>query len=179
LTWADILSEEPFEGEHWEGIYHPGRSTSINEPDYESRGESEPSLSPLNSDDLTLDDESDSLSSNFDELVRPVRTPTVESGENDGHTPSKQPYPFDSRKQFEELQSKQYWRDDWHTDAPLYSPFDLGDPSTLGVSEFPCASWYMLIYLLGPTLSRVLAQASGFQDALAMLKPEVLLFSLS
>ena len=21
LTWADILAEEPFEGQHWEGVY--------------------------------------------------------------------------------------------------------------------------------------------------------------
>jgi gamma-tubulin complex component 5 len=36
----------------------------------------------------------------------------------------------------------------------------------------------MLMQQSGPTLSRVLAQASGFQDAHAMLKPEVM-FSFS
>jgi gamma-tubulin complex component 5 len=141
LTWADILAEEPFEGEHWEGIYLPGHSTSINKTDYEYGGDSEPSLSPLNSGDLALDDESDSLSSaDFDELVQPHRTPTVESVENEPNPPPKQPYSVEYRNQFEELQSRQYWRDDWQTDASLYSAFDLGDPSTLGLSCFPSSS---------------------------------------
>lgn len=132
MTWAEILAEEPFEGEHWEGIFFPGRST------YETGEDSEPSLSPLNSDDLALDVESDSISSmDFSEFTRLARKSTTSS--EDGNTPSKQPYHFEFRKQFEELHAKQYWRDDWHTDAPLYVPFDLGDPSTLGLSNFACA----------------------------------------
>ncbi|KAF8961085.1 hypothetical protein BDZ97DRAFT_1921610 [Flammula alnicola] len=133
LTWADILAEEPFEGEHWEG-------------DRAERDEwdSTPSLSPLNSDDLILDDEDDSLSSaGYEEPASPISERAATPPE-----PANLPYTYKHRKQFEELRAKQYWRDDWHTDASLVSRFDIGDPSTLG-----------------PNLSRILARASGFQDA--------------
>lgn len=153
----------------------------INKTDYESGGDSEPSLSPLNSDDLALDDESDSLSSaDFDKLVQPLRPPTIESGEDELNAPSKETHPMEYRNQFEELQSRQYWRDDWQTDASLYSAFDLGDPSTLGLSCCPSSSGtHVDEYFIGPTLSTVLAQAGGFQNAHAMLKPEVVILSLS
>lgn len=39
---------------------------------------------------------------------------------------------FDHRQDIETLQAKQYWRKDWHTDAPLSKPFHLADPSSLG-----------------------------------------------
>ncbi|KAF8204631.1 Spc98 family-domain-containing protein [Pholiota molesta] len=115
---------KPFEGEHWEGVY--GFSGSANEKVDKDEWDSSPSLSPLNSDDLALDDDDDD-SSDYD---RPS-------------------------KQFEDLRTKQYWRDEWHTDASIGSRFDIGNPSSLG-----------------PTVARVLAQASGFKDAQAMLQPE-------
>ncbi|KAF8961118.1 Spc98 family-domain-containing protein [Flammula alnicola] len=155
LTWADILAEEPFEGEHWEGVYGlpPGSVRFTTQKDRAERDEwdSTPSLSPLNSDDLILDDEDDSLSSaDYEEPASPIseRAPIPPE-------PANLPYTYKHRKQFEELRAKQYWRDDWHSDASLVSRFDIGDPSTLG-----------------PNLSRILARASGFQDAQAMLQPD-------
>ncbi|CAA7258523.1 unnamed protein product [Cyclocybe aegerita] len=165
LTWADILAEEPFEGEHWEGVYglptgsvrqEPGKKPKDKERD---EWDSTPSLSPLNSDDLALDEEDsgeDSFASDgsYDDQNRATSPVPVE----DEHEKPKERIPhcsFEHRKQLEELQKRQYWREDWQTDARVEAKFDLGEPSTLG-----------------PTLNRVLAEASGFQDAQAMLKPE-------
>jgi len=36
------------------------------------------------------------------------------------------------RADVENLQARQYWRPEWHTDAVLTRPFNLGDASTLG-----------------------------------------------
>ena len=52
LTWADILAEEPFEGQHWEGAYGLPRGAvrTDGEPtDLDS--DSSPSLSPLEDED--------------------------------------------------------------------------------------------------------------------------------
>jgi gamma-tubulin complex component 5 len=97
--------------------------------------DSEPSLSPLDSDDLALDDERNSLSSaEYDESSRPLNCQPAEfdSLGRDVRIASDRLFRFEHKKQLEVLQSRQYWRDDWHTDAPLTSRFDLGDPSTLG-----------------------------------------------
>ncbi|KAH9482299.1 Gamma-tubulin complex component 5 [Psilocybe cubensis] len=160
LTWKDILAEEPFEGEHWEGVYGlpAGAVRSMSKQDRADREEwdSTPSLSPLNSDDLALDDEDDSFSSadyeryTEPESSRPSSPEPVVPHDNAPRIPL-----YEQRKQFEELRARQYWRDDWHTDADVNAPFSIGDPSTLG-----------------PTLSKVLARASGSQDAHSMLQPE-------
>ncbi|KDR84121.1 hypothetical protein GALMADRAFT_219953 [Galerina marginata CBS 339.88] len=158
LTWADILAEEPFEGEHWEGVFGfpPGsvRSTSHRETTGRDNLDSSPSLSPLNSDDLALDDDDSFLSEDYEETSEPT-SPQSPSPQLPSGTRTTIPHSYEHRKQFEELQAKQYWRDGWHTDAAIGSQFDIGDPSTLG-----------------PTLTRVFAQASGFQDAQAMLQSE-------
>lgn len=141
LTWADILAEEPFYGDHWEGIY-PFTTTSINR-ERRNEWDSEPSLSPLNSDDLVLDDESDSSSSIvYDDDSKLVQTPRLEV-EGRGLLISEHQDRNKHRKEFEELQSRQYWRDGWHIDAPLWAQFDIGDPSTLGRSTLnKSLTWY-------------------------------------
>lgn len=137
LTWADILAEEPFEGEHWEGILAPSagrvRSGSGKDKEVQDEWDSTPSLSPLNSDDLALDDDDDSFSSaDYDDIPSFASEQPAETLGPPSPAPLKPPSSFEHRKQFEELQGRQYWRDDWHTDAPLRSKFDIGDPSTLG-----------------------------------------------
>ncbi|KAF5333611.1 hypothetical protein D9611_002761 [Ephemerocybe angulata] len=122
LTWADILAEEPFEGEHWEGILDP-----INVDD---DWDSTPSLSPLNSDDLALDDDDSSLDSPFNRHLELI---------SEGSSPRqpKEPafaYPDDDPALFEDLSARQYWRKEWESDIDASRPFDLGDPSTLGPS---------------------------------------------
>lgn len=122
LTWADILAEEPFEGEHWEGVF-----TAPNDGD---EWDSSPSLSPLNSDDLALDEEDDQ-SSDHDRPSSPVSPLSHLS------LPERRykdfAYTSDHREQFERLRSKQYWREDWHDDTHAETVFNIDDPSTLGV----------------------------------------------
>lgn len=136
LTWADILAEEPFEGEHWEGVYGlPASSVrkSRRDDDGSSRsGDSTPSLSPLNSDDLELNEDDSFSSADYDTDELP---PPLPSSTTNLFVPieTKPPHTFAHRKVFEDLQAKQYWRDDWRSDVDVGKPFDLGDASTLGV----------------------------------------------
>ncbi|KAK0453053.1 hypothetical protein EV421DRAFT_1761696 [Armillaria borealis] len=60
LTWKKILEEEPFEGEHWEGVYGlpPGSVKNWREPDSQSDVSS---VLSLDSEDLDLEDSSESL----------------------------------------------------------------------------------------------------------------------
>ncbi|TFK43864.1 Spc98 family-domain-containing protein [Crucibulum laeve] len=137
LTWNDILAEEPFEGEHWEGVYGlpHGSVRSSSQKGKDSRDEwgSTPSLSPLNSDDLALDDDEEAPLSSLE----PLSPPSAGSG---FHIPSdtqdtkrtKPPHTYAHRKDFEDLQAKQYWRKEWRTDINARRKFDIGDPSTLG-----------------------------------------------
>ena len=139
LTWADILADEPFEGEHWEGVYGlpPGtvRLSSQTEPRDREEWDSTPSLSPLNSDDLALDEDSSFSSADYE---TPLSPPSITlSAELSTSAVIKLPHSYQHRRQFEELHAKQYWRDDWHTDAVLRSDFDIGDPSTLGLCLCP------------------------------------------
>ena len=135
MTWADILADEPFEGEHWEGVYGlpPGSVRLSSQTELRDREEwdSTPSLSPLNSDDLALDEDSSLSCTDYEE---PLSTPSVAPSPGlSASAVTKLPHSYEHRRQFEELRAKQYWRDDWHTDAELQSDFDTGDPSTLGL----------------------------------------------
>lgn len=160
MTWADILAEEPFEGEHWEGVYClPSGSVKGQHRDEDhDEWDSTPSLSPLNSDDLALDDDADESfsSADYDSHLQSVANPERSSsaGTDEGRPKSQNTY--EDRQQFEELRARQYWKDNWHTDAPFSSQFDIGNPSSLG-----------------PALSRVFARASGLEDAQRMVTAEV------
>jgi gamma-tubulin complex component 5 len=157
LTWASILAEEPFEGEHWEGLYGlpPGFVRSRETPegnlkkgteynrdkeserlDWDSRW-STPSLSPLNSGDLELDDDD-----SFD-----ADAPSDDSGKarGDGFPSShldrgrreyrEAPHAYAHQREVEALKRKQYWRHDWKGDRAIKlgkNAFDIGDASTLG-----------------------------------------------
>ncbi|KAF9450171.1 hypothetical protein P691DRAFT_665854 [Macrolepiota fuliginosa MF-IS2] len=130
LTWKDILAEEPFEGEHWEGIFD-------NKPRDEQGWDSTPSLSPLSSD---LED-GDSMSSLSYEGHRRSRSIGHGSDENRGEDEGTErsglgsnvpPHTYAHRQEFEELQSMQYWRTDWKGYVRPSKQFDIGDPSTLG-----------------------------------------------
>lgn len=135
LTWADILAEEPFEGEHWEGVY---------DQDDADKGEwgSTPSLSPLSSDDRPLEEEDSSVNYEDSSEATPSEPPEPEA--ENAKTRPHSLHPYEDRKQFEELRAKQYWRDDWHTDASMNPTFEISDPSTLGTLWFS---------LLGPVFS--------------------------
>ena len=164
MTWAEILAEEPFEGEHWEGIYDG----------HQNDWDTTPSLSPLNSDDLALDND-DSLStsdyevpaSSLSKQVEKEPWPSTQAKANVPHT-------YVHRKAFEDLHARQYWRDGWTSDADPKRIFDLWDPSTLGLSPFPfCA--LILLHTPGPALTHALAREQGGLAAHGILRPEVCL----
>ena len=151
------------------------RLPSQTEPRDRQEWDTTPSLSPLNSDDLALDEDSSFSSTDYEE---PLSPPSVVPSSGLSISPvTKPPRPYQHRRQFEELHAKQYWRDDWHTDADLRSDFDAGDPSRLGlylrILFLTLINTSVFYTFKGPTLTRVLAETSGHQDAQAMLKSEV------
>ncbi|KAF8638546.1 hypothetical protein AX17_002089 [Amanita inopinata Kibby_2008] len=136
LTWADILAEEPFEGEHWEGVYGlpPGSIRGVSQNNATDDWDSTPSLSPLES-DLELDDEdTNSLSAVGTSDIPPAsgeaHDPTTDGLQvNDKEIP---PYTVAHRQSLENVKAKQYWRDTWQSNVDIGKDFDLKDASTLG-----------------------------------------------
>lgn len=97
--------------------------------------DSTPSLSPLNSDDLALDEDASTSSQDYDEPLSPANFPAATSNtQADGNRIP--PHTFVHRQVFEELRAKQYWRTEWRSDAKSTRKFDIGDPSTLGEDHF-------------------------------------------
>ncbi|KAG6861976.1 hypothetical protein C0995_009160 [Termitomyces sp. Mi166 len=146
LTWDSIVAEEPFEGEHWEGVYgvpsgwvrrdeiQPkgfyDRENESHRLDWDSRW-STPSLSPLNSDDLELDvdqeEEKRALAGleNSDSSEPESANEDKQEHERDrladvyGETAPRKlpPQTYAHRKEFEALQAKQYWHEGWKGDV--------------------------------------------------------------
>ncbi|KAJ3975970.1 Spc98 family-domain-containing protein [Lentinula raphanica] len=160
LTWKKILEEDPYEGDHWIGV--PGgiplprkRKSSVDASEADD-GESlddldtSPSLSPLRSDDLALDD-TDSEKETFKDLdnapahINPPAGVTVDVS----HKPLYTTYAY--RKELEDLRSKQYWQSDWRMSSAIAlqkrGTFDIGDASTLG-----------------PTLQRILPKSTSSEQ---------------
>ncbi|KAJ7827542.1 hypothetical protein B0H14DRAFT_3720657 [Mycena olivaceomarginata] len=133
----------PLQMPYLEGIKNPPPP-----PAAESSSSSAASLSPLNSDDLELDDDDDDSFSSLDpEDVAPPEVP-VSTAINESSRP---PHTYAHRKEFEQLQARQYWREDyvWHGDKGKARAFDIGDASTLG-----------------PALQKVLAHEQGSLGAI-------------
>lgn len=127
LTWKDILAEEPFKGEHWEGVYGLAPGSTVEGWETQSI-ESTPPLSPLGSDEFQdLERSLSSLESPF----RPEPPSPVAPDATVGVLPILHD-PYAHRRDVEELQARQHFRVDWRTDASLTAPFDLGDAATLG-----------------------------------------------
>lgn len=132
LTWEKILAEEPFEGQHWEGVYGLPPGSTVEGWEVKS-GESTPSLSPIED----SDDPDDTFSSSdfVDYNERGAADYGSEDPSSAGIT-SHQMYTH--REDMENLRARQYWRSDWYTDANVHRPFNIGDASTLGM----CAPFY-------------------------------------
>jgi gamma-tubulin complex component 5 len=127
LTWAQIMAEEPFEGEHWEGIFGP--------------------KTPYNDDSDSLSDE---LSSEFDEppesngsaptspsvaqdrLLAPVTT--LSTGALVPYAELFRGSSLEGREVAERLRKQQYWWHEWEADTRWDRPFNLADPSTLAAT---------------------------------------------
>ncbi|KAF5359068.1 hypothetical protein D9758_004888 [Tetrapyrgos nigripes] len=151
LTWKKILEEDPYEGEHWIGVPGglplPGKKRHQGgEHDYGDLDlDSSPSLSPLDSDDLDLDDtESDVESGPVpEETQAPTGTGAEKFSVEGDWRPLHTTHAY--RKEVESLKKRQYWREDWRMDPDITvqgrGTFNIGDASTLG-----------------PTVQRVLPQ---------------------
>ena len=124
MTWEAILAEEPFEGEHWEGILPEEKDDLL---DTRSGG-STPSLSPWDDSDLE-----DSISSSeVPDIADDV--PPLHSADN-AQKAQLPPLAYRHRQDVEDLQARQYWRSEWRTDASTDRSFGIGDASTLGLSN--------------------------------------------
>ncbi|KAJ3754228.1 Spc98 family-domain-containing protein [Lentinula raphanica] len=135
LTWKKILEEDPYEGDHWIGV-PADDSESLDDLD------TSPSLSPLRSDDLALDDTDSEKETFKDSDNTPDINPPAGVTVDVSHKPLYTTYAY--RKELEDLRSKQYWQSDWRMSSAITlqkrGTFDIGDASTLGLilRHFSC-----------------------------------------
>ncbi|KAJ7584380.1 Spc98 family-domain-containing protein [Mycena floridula] len=131
LTWAEILRDDPYEGQHWQGVHGlpSGSVKGIRSPeDEDDYLDDSPSLSPLDSDDMDLD-------STDDDETFPV---SPEPRQSFLEAPIVEPaltrplHAYAHRKDMEDLQKRQYWRPEWKMTERLGVRFDIGDASVLG-----------------------------------------------
>lgn len=131
MTWKDILAEEPFTGQHWQGAYGlPPDSVVKTWDDSGSESEFTPPLSPASHAQFTTHDDSISLKSDTtsDSLETAAK-------EDDGEVfVDNIERSLQLRFQLEELQRRQYWRNSWQTDANPSRAFSIANPSTLSES---------------------------------------------
>jgi len=126
FSWKNILDEEPFEGQHWEGVYGLPPGSTVE--GWETRSlDSTPPFSPLLLGDFGV--VSPSLSST-DSLPPSEAEPSIDLNADSAHVSTSST--FGHRQLIEDLQRRQYWRAEWQTDAPLTRPFTVKDASSLG-----------------------------------------------
>ncbi|KAI0331306.1 hypothetical protein GY45DRAFT_1406103 [Cubamyces sp. BRFM 1775] len=133
LTWKDILSEEPFEGQHWEGVYGLPPGSTVEGWERRSDGSS-PSLSPWDSESDLDDSQSSSELSTIPETPPPASVRLQNAGAESARGTADPLNAYRHRQDVEELQARQYWRPDWRADVKLDKPFDIGDASSLAPS---------------------------------------------
>ncbi|KAG8900546.1 hypothetical protein FRB99_005985 [Tulasnella sp. 403] len=152
LTWADILAEEPFEGDHW--LTPPSPSSSLSDwsddlPRKPARGNSPTESS--GSLEFLIDDSpitNDSFDAQHEANAR--------------------------RTLVEELQSQQYWTAKWESPIESSTLFKIGEPSTLGPAIAAMeatgdllGSWDQQIYILEfHAVREVLMSLQGIASAL-------------
>ncbi|KAI0698574.1 Spc98 family-domain-containing protein [Cytidiella melzeri] len=137
LTWAEILAEEPYAGQHWEGVYGlpPG---SVKRDEDEGDAASDNSLLSLS----LLDDDfgqEDSLSSSCEIWSEDgaAESPLTPEPDDAGYMQqwSKEIAAHSHRFEVEQLQARQYWRAEYANDAQaLNCPFSVGNAATLDSS---------------------------------------------
>ena len=131
-TWKEILEEEPFEGQHWEGVYGLPPGSTVEGWETKSL-ESTPPLSPLTYDNRIFGSHSISSTGSLDAEELDIKP----SGRGQSNPYFPVPTSYDHHQDVETLRSLQYWRKEWKTDAPVHKEFTIGDPSTLGVFFAP------------------------------------------
>ncbi|EPQ59052.1 hypothetical protein GLOTRDRAFT_70178 [Gloeophyllum trabeum ATCC 11539] len=116
LTWAQILAEEPLEGEHWA---------------LSADSESDSDLSPWDDDPELLRERASASSAASEYEAYGEDDADVDKGEDkEGERDVELAIPqrYDHRDKIEEIQAQQYWRADWKPDLDLDKEFDIGDP---------------------------------------------------
>ncbi|KAG1760722.1 Spc98 family-domain-containing protein [Suillus occidentalis] len=163
LTWKDILAEEPFEGQHWEGVYGLPSGSTVEGWEKTSDG-STPSLSPWDDDSDDLDDD-DSFPYTEDAPSSPDPVERVSSYGQPNLNLS-----YQHRRVVEELQARQYWREEWRTDADLTRPFNLGDASTLGPSLSRALGDETTLLIDGPEREKYINEHDAVREVLMCLQ---------
>jgi gamma-tubulin complex component 5 len=167
LTWAQIFAEEPLEGQHWQGAYGLPPGSTKEDWGVVSDGSSTPPLSALG-----LDDSEDSLSDwhiDNDRAAAPAVQTVRLQPEDKAERPiastileSKLALAMRHTAEVEDLRSRQYWRDDWQTDASVRKRFDMGDASTLSESyKYVFSSEKANILHIGPLFQQALNNKTG------------------
>ncbi|TFK55410.1 hypothetical protein OE88DRAFT_1764883 [Heliocybe sulcata] len=134
LTWAEILAEEPFEGEHWKGVYGLPKNAVIGGSEEDDSWDSDSSAWSSLAKESGEEDEL-SISSLADEEDREQRGGKKDA-DLDGKMEVAIPLRYDHRDKIEELHARQYWRAEWRPDIDLNRGFDIGDASTLGLTVY-------------------------------------------
>ncbi|KAL5527461.1 hypothetical protein ACEPAG_6252 [Sanghuangporus baumii] len=137
LTWADILKEEPFEGQHWQGAIGLPPGSVVGQEDLVESFNSSPTLSSIS--DSELDERGGLFSFHDPEDVTDVSEQGLSppsSVETSDRVLAEERVveSFRLRLELEALQRRQYWKRTWKPDVDFDRAFDLGDPSTLRVS---------------------------------------------
>ena len=127
FSWKSILDEEPFEGQHWEGVYGLPPGSTVEGWETKSL-DSTPPFSPLLLDDFGA---VSPLSSTDSLPAASEAEPSMDLNADSVHVSSGST--FGHRQLIEDFQRRQYWRAEWQTDASLTRPFTVKDASSLGM----------------------------------------------
>ncbi|KZT29375.1 hypothetical protein NEOLEDRAFT_1056725 [Neolentinus lepideus HHB14362 ss-1] len=167
LTWAQILAEEPFEGEHWKGAYGLPAHAVVGGSDEDERADSDSSAAWSESSEEDERGEGD-------ESEEEQRGGEGVGVNLDGEVEVEVAIPlrYDHRDRIEELKARQYWRPEWRPDLDLSRGFDIGDASTLGATAVRSASTrsFLSSSALIPTSQRYIYEHDAVREILMALQ---------
>ncbi|KAI9064813.1 hypothetical protein FKP32DRAFT_1675206 [Trametes sanguinea] len=169
LTWKDILAEEPFEGQHWEGVYGLPRGSTVEGWEVRSDG-STPSLSPWDSESDLEDSHSSSELSVISETPPVAPIPLQRTGESVGRASRDPLNAYRHRQDVEELQARQYWRLEYRAGTDVSRTFDIGDASSLAPSFHRALSSHSVLNFDGPSRENYRAEEDIVREVLTGLQ---------
>lgn len=164
LTWADILKEEPFEGQHWQGAVGlpPGSIVGQEEPD--EGYDSSPTLTSISDSEM---EERGGLFTFYDsedlaDTSEQVLSPPSSVGATDENLANERiAESFRIRLELEALQRRQYWKRTWKPNVDIDRAFDLGDPSTLSKLQKGIQRFWLTLPEQGPAFEKAIGSTSG------------------
>lgn len=162
ITWKDILAEEPFEGQHWEGVYGIPSGSTVEGWETRSTG-STSSLSSWDKSDSLEDEDDIELQQSPEESTQPGEAPDTSRRivRHSVHS---------SLTIVEDLKAQQYWRDDWRIGIDVSRPFDIGDPSTLGPTMLRALGEKEALSLVGPEREKYIHERDAVREVLICLQ---------